>query len=323
MALTLAAGISASDRYCTVNQPPTQPPGSYYRIGDEVVQHIGFATPTPIWSQTFLQLYIARGQLGTIATSHLSAAALTYVRPEFLSATAETDPGPFETGGVGAGGVTVDNTVDPPTPIATLVAPGAEIVGDEARLFSSTATGTGASVSMTATAEGGDAEVKRTATTDLGTANVTSIATVTDAGGGFAEANSVATSQAHNATVNSTANVNAGFGSATARNDATSVNGDADASSSAFASGDGNATVSSIAEADGAGIATAGVSAFAGGGSAWVKVEADATSARLGFFTTAPIARPAAIANATDAASTQARLNDVLAALRALGLIAS
>jgi hypothetical protein len=52
MALTLAAGISASDRYCTVNQPPTQPPGSYYRIGDEVVQHIGFATPTPIWSQT-------------------------------------------------------------------------------------------------------------------------------------------------------------------------------------------------------------------------------------------------------------------------------
>jgi hypothetical protein len=29
MALTLAAGISSSDRYCTVNQPPTQPPGSY------------------------------------------------------------------------------------------------------------------------------------------------------------------------------------------------------------------------------------------------------------------------------------------------------
>jgi hypothetical protein len=104
MALTLASGISASDRYCTVNQPPTQPPGSYYRIGDEVVQHIGFATPTPIWSQTFLQLYIARGQLGTTAASHLSAAALTYVRPEFLSATAETDPGPFEDGGAGGGG---------------------------------------------------------------------------------------------------------------------------------------------------------------------------------------------------------------------------
>jgi hypothetical protein len=104
MALTLAAGISSSARYCTVNQPPTQPPGSYYRIGDEVVQHIGFATPTPIWSQTFLQLYIARGQLGTTAASHLSGAALTYVRPEFLSATADTDPGPFE-GGAGGGGI--------------------------------------------------------------------------------------------------------------------------------------------------------------------------------------------------------------------------
>jgi hypothetical protein len=135
MALTLAAGISASDRYCTVNQPPTQPPGSYYRIGDEVVQHIGFATPTPIWSQTFLQLYIARGQLGTTAASHLSGAALTYVRPEFLSATAETDPGPFETGGAGGGGVTVDNLTDPPMSVTTLIAPGAQISGSEATLL--------------------------------------------------------------------------------------------------------------------------------------------------------------------------------------------
>jgi hypothetical protein len=87
MALTLAAGISASDRYCTVNQPPSEPPGSYYRIGDEVVQHIGYATPTPIWSQTFLQLYIARAHLGTTAASHLSAAALTYVRPATRSGT--------------------------------------------------------------------------------------------------------------------------------------------------------------------------------------------------------------------------------------------
>jgi hypothetical protein len=105
MALTLASGISASDRYCTVNQPPTQPPGSYYRIGDEVVQHIGYVTTTPIWTPNFTQLYIARAQLGTTAASHLSGAALTYVRPEFLSATAETDPGPFEGGG-GGGGIT-------------------------------------------------------------------------------------------------------------------------------------------------------------------------------------------------------------------------
>jgi hypothetical protein len=104
MALTLASGISVSDRYCTVNQPPSQPSGSYYRIGDEVIQHIGFATPTPIWTPNFTQLYIARAQLGTTAASHLSAAALTYVRPEFLSAVADTDPGPFETGGAGGGG---------------------------------------------------------------------------------------------------------------------------------------------------------------------------------------------------------------------------
>jgi hypothetical protein len=101
MALTLASGISASDRYCTVNQPPTQPPGSYYRIGDEVIQHIGYVTTTPIWSPMFTQLYIARAQLGTTAASHLSGAALTYVRSEFLSAPAETDPGPFGTDGGG------------------------------------------------------------------------------------------------------------------------------------------------------------------------------------------------------------------------------
>jgi hypothetical protein len=124
MALTLASGISASDRYCTVNQPPTQPPGSYYRIGDEVVQHIGFATPTPIWSQTFLQLYVARGQLGTTAASHLSGAALTFVRSEFLSAPADSDPGPFETGGGGLETpVTEAFTVAPitdPAPAASL-----------------------------------------------------------------------------------------------------------------------------------------------------------------------------------------------------------
>jgi hypothetical protein len=146
MALTLAAGISASDRYCTVNQPPTQPPGSYYRIGDEVVQHIGFATPTPIWSQTFLQLYMARGQLGTTAASHLSGAALTYVRPEFLSATAETDPGPFETGGDGGGGGS-DVLTDPgndwaPSTVVTVGYRIAETVNGALRVFETTTSGT-------------------------------------------------------------------------------------------------------------------------------------------------------------------------------------
>jgi hypothetical protein len=215
----------------------------------------------------------------------------------------------------GGGGVTIDNTVDPPMTVATLVAPGAEITDNEARLFSSTASGTGvtASVSMTATAEGGDAEAQRTATTDLGAANVTSRATVTDAAGGVAEAQNIATSQAHNATANLSANVNEGFGTAYAQSGAASVDGNADATSSAFAAGDGSALVSNFAGVGGAGTATADVSVSAAGGSAWVKVEADATSARIGFFSTAPVAQPAA----------PTTLADVIAALKALGLVAT
>jgi hypothetical protein len=43
----------------------------------------------------------------------------------------------------------------------------------------------------------------------------------------------------------------------------------------------------------------------------------------IGFFGAAAAAQPAAVADATDAASTQARLNDLLARLRTLGLIAT
>ena len=44
---------------------------------------------------------------------------------------------------------------------------------------------------------------------------------------------------------------------------------------------------------------------------------------QIGFFGAAAAAQPAAVADATDAASTQARLNDLLARLRTLGLIAT
>lgn len=46
------------------------------------------------------------------------------------------------------------------------------------------------------------------------------------------------------------------------------------------------------------------------------------TSQKLGFWNATPVAQPSAIADATDAASTMARLNDVLAMLRTLGIIA-
>jgi len=48
-----------------------------------------------------------------------------------------------------------------------------------------------------------------------------------------------------------------------------------------------------------------------------------ATSSLLGFFGATPVVQQAAVADATDAASTQARLNDLLARLRTLGLIAT
>jgi hypothetical protein len=48
-----------------------------------------------------------------------------------------------------------------------------------------------------------------------------------------------------------------------------------------------------------------------------------ATTQKIGFFNATPAVQPAAVADATDAASTQARLNDLLARLRTLGLIAT
>ena len=47
------------------------------------------------------------------------------------------------------------------------------------------------------------------------------------------------------------------------------------------------------------------------------------SSATLGFYGKAAVARPAAIANASDAATVIARLNDLLTAIRAVGLIAT
>jgi len=47
------------------------------------------------------------------------------------------------------------------------------------------------------------------------------------------------------------------------------------------------------------------------------------TTQKLGFFNATPVVQQAAVADATDAASTQDRLNDLLARLRTLGLIAT
>ena len=47
------------------------------------------------------------------------------------------------------------------------------------------------------------------------------------------------------------------------------------------------------------------------------------TTQKIGFFNATPVVQQAAVADATDAASTQARLNDLLARVRTLGLIAT
>jgi hypothetical protein len=47
------------------------------------------------------------------------------------------------------------------------------------------------------------------------------------------------------------------------------------------------------------------------------------TTQKVGFFNATPVVQQAAVADATDAASTQDRLNDLLARLRTLGLIAT
>ena len=48
-----------------------------------------------------------------------------------------------------------------------------------------------------------------------------------------------------------------------------------------------------------------------------------ATTQKIGFFNATPVVQQAAIADATDAATTQARLNDLLATMRTFGLIAT
>ena len=48
-----------------------------------------------------------------------------------------------------------------------------------------------------------------------------------------------------------------------------------------------------------------------------------ATTQKIGFFNATPVVQQAAVADATDAASTQDRLNDLLARVRTLGLIAT
>jgi len=92
----------------------------YIQVDDELVAVITPAIRESQRDPFTLFCEVERGVAGDV-TSHSQGATLT------------TLPNPPLGGGSGSG-VTVDNTVDPPAEIATLIAPGATIDGDEATL---------------------------------------------------------------------------------------------------------------------------------------------------------------------------------------------
>lgn len=192
-----------------------------------------------------------------------------------------------------------------------------------------TTTGTASGFAHTTVTAAGEAEARTTVsatgiqdanaptivTAADGNANVTRTADVTTVGtnAGSASANTNASSAGSHAYAR-TSVVAGGLGQALADNQATSVNGPADGGSVAYATGTGNALVNNLAIVDGAGLATATIEANGPGAkNGYVKVVADATSARIGFFNAIPVAKP------TGVAVTAA---DIHAALVSLGLIA-
>lgn len=110
----LAAAIDATQPLIAVDtalSTTAEPVGPLWQVDDEVIQLRGTsrgatgAGPKTTW-------LVERGARGTTKATHLSGAPLTPVDP-------------FE--GTGGGGVTVDNEVDEPTEVTTIVSAGAEI----------------------------------------------------------------------------------------------------------------------------------------------------------------------------------------------------
>ena len=165
----------------------------------------------------------------------------------------------------------------------------------------------------TATAAGiQDANARTTATTATGNADVSRSAIVSDVDGGAAFADTNAGSASWRAQSNViVASGTTGF--ARARRDITALDGAADANDTVNVEGNGNATLNHRAIVAGTGLATVSLSAEGTGGTAFVKVVADATSARMGFFDSAPVARPEVPAVPL--------AQDIVDALVALGLV--
>lgn len=187
----------------------------------------------------------------------------------------------------GGGGVTVDNQSDPPAEVTTLIAPGAVIVGEEATLTPITTF----TEPVHITVPTGSVGVQR----------------LRVQGGDHATPDELVKFQ-------SADEINV-------------FEVDTDGALSIQLRGDGTRfnVQQSIDELtiDGPIFSADGYAVWITAADASLVFQASRSGAggALGFFAATPVAQPAAVADATDAASTMARLNDLLARLRTLGLI--
>lgn len=336
MTLALAVACTSADRVLIVDGGTRRAMPFVAKFDDEYVMVTGGAAPIdarPYPNPTTYRWEVERGVLGSNPAAHAIAAEMT------------VDPS------IG-GGLSLDNGVDAPVPVTTLVAPGATIDGDAATLGKwANSDAETVDLSVTAAASGGDAIVSRVATaTDIADAFADTTATAVDgdahadttvtvtgeqdanartiitADGGTANGNLSATSQSGQATADivvstadGTAHADHSVSSGTWRAYGTRTvqsngGGNAEADVSVTATGGGNANGLVSLTADTTGVASGGVVATGDGGSAHIKVEADATSGRIGFFTAAPVAKPTGVAVTAEA---------IHAALVTLGLIAA
>jgi hypothetical protein len=118
---TLSANINATQTVIPVSGAAPQT-GSFLTVDSEAIKFLG--TSRGPQGRSFLRDYwsVDRGVAGTTAATHSNGATLTQYYPDAA-------------GGVGGSGVNVDNGVDPPAAVTTLVAPGAVIAGDSATLL--------------------------------------------------------------------------------------------------------------------------------------------------------------------------------------------
>lgn len=115
---TITANITSSAGLIPLSAPVDI---GFYSIDSENIYVTGMSRGAEGRDFTRLSASVDRAVGGSTAASHTSGATLTRYYPDAKA-------------GTGGGGVTVDNEVDPPAEVTTIIAPGAVIAGDEATL---------------------------------------------------------------------------------------------------------------------------------------------------------------------------------------------